>query len=174
MATDLSSIGITGHRHIPPYANLHVVRAIKEFLEQHPRLTVAVSCLAAGADQIFAREALQLGLKLIAIIPSDGFEATLGDARSDFRKLVLQADERIYLDYPRPSNEAYLAAGRQVVDRSDQMLAVWDGQPAAGPGGTADVVAYARTCHVPVEIIWPDHGPASCHFGASRSPGGSR
>ena len=35
------------------------------------------------------------------------------------------------------------------------LVAVWDGQPARGLGGTADVVAYARQRGVPMEVIWP-------------------
>jgi hypothetical protein len=34
-------------------------------------------------------------------------------------------------------------------------LAVWDGKPARGYGGTADVVADAKTRGIPVTIIWP-------------------
>ncbi|MGW5646007.1 hypothetical protein ACWEV3_27990 [Saccharopolyspora sp. NPDC003752] len=36
------------------------------------------------------------------------------------------------------------------------MLAVWDGQPARGFGGTADVVDSARKRGVDVTVIWPD------------------
>ena len=46
--------------------------------------------------------------------------------------------------------------GRAVVDRSSVLVAVWDGQPSRGLGGTADVVAYARERGVPVEVIWPE------------------
>jgi hypothetical protein len=37
----------------------------------------------------------------------------------------------------------------------DRLLAVWDGRPARGVGGTADIVEYARLSRVPVDIIWP-------------------
>ena len=47
-------------------------------------------------------------------------------------------------------------AGKVVVDRSSVLLAVWDGQPSRGLGGTADVVAYARQRGVPVTVIWPE------------------
>jgi hypothetical protein len=33
---------------------------------------------------------------------------------------------------------------------------VWDGQPARGYGGTADVVAYAKRTGVPYSVIWPE------------------
>ena len=47
-------------------------------------------------------------------------------------------------------------AGKVVVDRSSVVLAVWDGQPSRGLGGTADVVAYARQRGVTVTVVWPE------------------
>ena len=38
---------------------------------------------------------------------------------------------------------------------ADELWAVWDGKPARGYGGTADVVACARENGVPVRVIWP-------------------
>jgi hypothetical protein len=35
------------------------------------------------------------------------------------------------------------------------LVAVWDGQPAAGKGGTADIVDYARRHGIEVRIVWP-------------------
>jgi len=43
-----------------------------------------------------------------------------------------------------------MAASRLMVDAADELFAVWDGQPARGHGGTADVVAYARERGKPV------------------------
>ncbi|MEU4544570.1 hypothetical protein [Nonomuraea dietziae] len=34
-------------------------------------------------------------------------------------------------------------------------MAVWEGGPPAGPGGTVDVVAMARRAGEPVRVIWP-------------------
>jgi hypothetical protein len=39
--------------------------------------------------------------------------------------------------------------------RAEQLWAVWDGQPARGYGGTADVVSAARAIGLPVQVIWP-------------------
>jgi hypothetical protein len=60
------------------------------------------------------------------------------------------------LPYPTPTEAAYFAAGKLIVNRCDLLLAVWDGQPAGGLGGTGDIVGYARTNDVAVEIVWPD------------------
>lgn len=59
------------------------------------------------------------------------------------------------MPYEEPSDEAYLAAGQEVVDLTDTLLAIWDGQPARGLGGTADVVRYARSVGKRVVVIWP-------------------
>jgi hypothetical protein len=37
----------------------------------------------------------------------------------------------------------------------DRLVAVWDGLPARGVGGTAEVVADARELGLPVEVVWP-------------------
>ena len=47
------------------------------------------------------------------------------------------------------SEDAYLAAGHWIVDHSDLAILVWDGYPAAGKGGTADIASYARLVGCP-------------------------
>jgi hypothetical protein len=50
-------------------------------------------------------------------------------------------------------DDAYLDCGMATVDGSDVLLAVWDGEPARGKGGTGDVVAYARSLGRPLVLI---------------------
>jgi hypothetical protein len=52
--------------------------------------------------------------------------------------------------------QARQVAGEILVGLSDELLAVWDGLPARGDGGTADTVAYALGVHVPVTVLWPE------------------
>jgi hypothetical protein len=72
----------------------------------------------------------------------------------DFRQLLAQASARgeiVELHGSRDaSDEAYLAVGRFVLHNSDLMIAIWDGAPARGVGGTGDVVAEASGRGVPV------------------------
>ena len=49
-----------------------------------------------------------------------------------------------------------MVASELMIDTADELYAVWDGEPARGYGGTADVVAYARGCGKPVSVFWPD------------------
>src|SRR4029077_20786370 len=51
---------------------------------------------------------------------------------------------------------AYLECGLLVVEEADLVIAVWDGKPSRGLGGTADIVANARNLTKPLILIDPD------------------
>jgi hypothetical protein len=42
-----------------------------------------------------------------------------------------------------------MAAGHWIVDHSDLVLVIWNGYPAGGKGGTADVATYTRSLRRP-------------------------
>jgi hypothetical protein len=46
-----------------------------------------------------------------------------------------------------------------LVEECEQLLTIWDGLPAKGEGGTADIVAYARKRGRRVIVIWPPGVP---------------
>jgi hypothetical protein len=50
---------------------------------------------------------------------------------------------------------AYVAANERMLASVEMLVAVWDGVPAQGKGGTADVVEQARASGVPIEVVWP-------------------
>ncbi len=58
---------------------------------------------------------------------------------------TLNADfkERHHADPQEARRQAYESVGRSVVDACEILIAVWDGKPAQGRGGTADIVRYA-------------------------------
>ena len=107
-----------------------------------------LSPLAEGADRVVAECALRAELPLHVILPMprpDYVEDFHGDSRSEFERLLDLASQVETLA-PQPSrSESYLAVGRYVVDHCDILIAVWNGEPTGGPGGTADTVAYARS-----------------------------
>nr|WP_208329337.1 hypothetical protein [Streptomyces sp. 846.5] len=116
-----------------------------------------VSSLAAGADQLCAATVLELGGSLEVIVPSDHYESTMsGSPLDEYRRLLATAGRVRVLPFSEPSEEAFFAAGKEIVGICDQMIAVWDGKPAKGLGGTADVVRYAEELGVPVRVIWPE------------------
>jgi hypothetical protein len=151
----VTRIGITGHRHIPDAALSAVRSGIRSELRDRPA-TRALSSLAAGADQLFAEIALESGMQLTAVIPGMDYETHLGDdaVRAAYRRLLKCCGDRVELPREGTHEEAYDAAGRYIVDHADRMIAVWDGAPSRGLGGTADIVAYARLTGVPVTVLW--------------------
>ena len=106
---------------------------------------IGSTSLAIGADQLFADEILEHGGSLEVIVPFINYEFTFseGHNRQEYHRLLASASDQMVLEHFGSDEEAYLAAGRCVVDRVDLLLAVWDGMPAGGLGGTGDVVSYA-------------------------------
>ena len=151
-------VAISGHRGLPgPTADL-VDRAIRAALAEHAPDVAGISCLADGADQIFARAITDLGGKLEVIIPAARYRAGLpAEAHPEYDRLLAQAAAVRRMPFTESTSESHMEASKAMIDQADELLAVWDGQPARAYGGTADVVAYAREHDTPVRVIWP-HG----------------
>ncbi|MBM9459499.1 hypothetical protein JK386_06260 [Nocardioides sp. zg-536] len=152
----MTVLGITGHQGLP----VETVALLEERLPVILRdLSVSemVGSLAQGADQVCAAIAVDQGVPLRVIIPSQSYDVTFdGEGLARYHELLQRASSVVTLSYGAPSETAFFAAGRQVADESDVLIAVWDGQPAAGLGGTGDVVAYARSKGTRVEVLWPE------------------
>lgn len=149
----MTAVGITGHRTLDDAEEWSWVHdEIKTALGVLEPPIVGVSGLAEGADQCFAEEVLARGGRLHVVLAFDDFRESIESARArtTFDDQLAQAAEVEVLS-PRATAElAYLAAGQRVVDLTDLMIAVWDGGPARGVGGTAEIVDYARATHRPV------------------------
>ncbi|MEU9164619.1 hypothetical protein AB0D29_30645 [Streptomyces sp. NPDC048424] len=152
----MKRIGVTGHRSIPDALLGHVENGLRAVLGGHDGPLEAFSSLAEGADQMFAAIALECGAGLTVVIPSgdyeDGFEGA--EALARYRWLKRRATQEVRMDFARSTDEAYYAAGTYIADSCDRLVAVWDGQPARGHGGTGEIVAYARALGKPVTVIW--------------------
>jgi hypothetical protein len=138
-------VGISGHQDLGPVEKITWVREELRSQLDCRSFSSGVSSLAAGADQLFARVVLELGHNIEVVIPCGQYESAFEDADAvqTFRWLKAKAARSYLLEFPAPSEEAFFAAGRRVVEISDLLFAVWDGKAAAGAGGTADVVKYA-------------------------------
>ncbi|MDR1189708.1 MAG: hypothetical protein LBK95_20025 [Bifidobacteriaceae bacterium] len=153
----MTALGITGHQGIPPEALDYVTTGIRACIDAQSRPVTGYSSLAAGADQLFAREILVAGGSLVAIIPSRDYDTTFSeDGLKSYQHLINQCSGKVLLGFDAPTEEAFMAAGEEVIRRSDVVVAVWDGQPAAGLGGTADAVAFARSTAKEVVVVWPE------------------
>ncbi len=114
-----------------------------------------VSALADGADTIVAKAALAAGWRVDACLPFPreqyANDFTNSAHHDDFVALL----EKVTATFELPGNHseataAYEAVGRLVLEQCDVLLALWDGDPNRGRGGTSRVVADAVARHIPV------------------------
>ena len=151
-------IAITGHRGLPAASERLVDRAIRQQLAAYAgRDVVGVTNLADGADQLFAQAVLDAGGQLDVIVPAARYRDGLPEsAHTTYDALLSRASSVHRLDRIESTEDAHMEASRAMLDRAGHLFAVWDGKPARGYGGTADVVAEARNREIPVTVIWPE------------------
>jgi hypothetical protein len=84
-----------------------------------------------------------------------------GASRERFENLLSQATAVFELPGSRSMEDAaYEAAGRVMMEQSDIVLALWDGDPARGRGGTAQIFSEAIARRIPVIRVDTRHlGP---------------
>ena len=189
------AVGVTGHRaDVLPQDSVPILRerirdvllrieqSGRELLDAErdcfaagePRLRF-VSPVADGADQIAAEVALELGWELEAILPFEraDYRASLANhgARERFDALLERAGCLLELPGdPDHGLDAYVMTGRATVAHCDILIAIWDGLPPRGRGGTGEVVQLALTrgtaiIHVPLapggdtRILWSAFDP---------------
>lgn len=155
-------VAVTGHQQLGDSAAVAFVQhsfgaQLAGLRDDHPEGVVALSGLAAGADTLFAEIALRGGLTLETCLAAPDIVENFapGPERERFLTLCALSTHVHRLPFLERSNSAYMALGRWLVDACDLLIAAWNGLPAAGEGGTADVVAYARSLGRPVIHVHP-------------------
>lgn len=154
----MQRIGVTGHVNVSEDVVRWVVPALTQRLGEILGSPVhGVTCLAKGADQIFARVVLALSGTFEVVLPAEDYTQYMVDAGDgeDFCELLERASTVRTMPFETSSRDAYLAASEDMLDRCDLLLAVWDGAPSQRVGDTAHVVSKAHERDVPVEVIWP-------------------
>lgn len=150
-------VGATGHRALEETVERWVTRELDALfsylarLPSHDQVPRAVSSLAVGADQLFAKAALSHGVSLDVVLPFARFVEDFpeGPERDAYEHLLSAAESTTCLPWNGRSNGAYLAGGLWVVDHCDILIAIWNGEKAAGIGGAGDVVVYCRDAGKP-------------------------
>ena len=126
-----------------------------------PPVVKLTSSLAEGADVIAAEAALECGMGISACLPfaAQTYAQDFTPERwADSQRLIEASESVMELGEQLGGNTtAYEAAGRIVMAQSDILIAVWDGDPAKGRGGTAQIVTEAIALHLPVIHIDPEH-----------------
>lgn len=138
--------GVSGHRDLGEAAAIAWVRGAIDVELQRHAVTHGMTSLAEGADQLFAQLLASHGIPFDAVIPCDGYDETFTtpSALASFQDLLARASKIHRLPFVTPTEEAFLAAGKWIVNHCELLVAVWNGLPARGLGGTGDIVAYAQ------------------------------
>jgi len=155
-------LGITGHR---PYklsgyddiSNLSAPLKLKmELFFKEKSVTTLVSGMAQGVDQWAVEVALNLGIKVKALIPCINQEKLwpfLSQAR--YYNLLTMIEEHkgsvIYVSQEEYQKGCMHRRNLGIVNSSDELLAIWDGTK----GGTQDCVRIASREGVLVTILNP-------------------
>jgi hypothetical protein len=170
-------IGITGHRDLSadhPGLTTEIANAVEyisELLAVDPErirsgeiALTAVSALAEGADRLVAAEILKRPgsqLEIVLPLPPEEYRRDFPASVAQFEEFMTRAGATIdTVQAAGPRDQAYELAGRAVVDRSDVMIVIWDGETARGRGGTAEIYSYAQRWQKPVILISIDDNSA--------------
>ena len=147
-------IGVTGHRDIVVSDALRasIYAYLEAIIHQHQGEEITLlSPLADGADRLVAEIFLSLkptypNLLLSVPMPFDQsryMEDFDVDSKQEFTAYLNQASASFTVEDTQ--NDGYRSVGVFVAERSDVLLALWDGTNNHKAGGTADIVQYARS-----------------------------
>ena len=162
-------VAVTAHRNLVdeevPRITDEVRGVFEELLTKFPNTRVTLlSPLAEGGGRIAAKVALELNLELIIPLPLpiELYKEDFQDAASveEFDALCRQGtliELPLFNDntiegisvYGPQRNLQYAQLGMFLSSHSQILLAIWDGKPADGLGGTAEVVGYHITDIMP-------------------------
>ncbi|MBV6699288.1 hypothetical protein [Kitasatospora aureofaciens] len=155
----MAVIAVTGHMDLTEDSVQPVRDALLKVLSAYPRDELTgLSCIAKGADALFADAVLSLGGRLVVVIPSADYRETKvkPDYVAEFDRLYQAATDVVVMPFATANREAYEAANNELLRRADRLVAVWDGRPGNGRGGTADTVSGAQAAAIPVDVVWPE------------------
>ena len=156
-------VSVTGH--VDPLASDKLTESLTEQLatlkdkaqKSGAQNFLLLSALAKGADSLAARAAIKLGWQVIAPLPlpleeyRDGVYGFKGAELEEFKELLGQCNS-FFIGYAPGGNAENTSVEGDFLDRQyaylgefltrhcEVLIACWDGDVAAGMGGTGDVV----------------------------------
>lgn len=161
-------VGVTGHRDIAPddpAISALVRKELRRIARAYPGAPLLIlSGLAEGADRLVAevaREEFDADLWAILPLPDALYEGDFAKRASvkDYKRLKaasqrvveapLMASRRAVARYGEPRNHQYAWIGAFIAKRAQVLIAIWDGAPARGTGGSAHVVDWFIKGKVP-------------------------
>ncbi len=165
MLPEWTVVGFSGHRKL---ADEKVVadgirNAFNRLIANYVPLAT-VSSAACGSDTLFVEEAARRSLPYLLILPFSKTRFRQDFNPAEWQRILPFIENATHVEEVsgEESNEgAYMETGILTADKADVLIVVWDGKPAAGFGGTGDVVNYVRELGKPLIIIDPMSGNIS-------------
>jgi hypothetical protein len=165
-------VGVTGHR-VPPKLPAESTAPLRDQIDglfaafvaamgETERDFVVVSSLAEGSDRIVSEAGLAAGFRLEVVLPLNRSEYARDfeteASRQEFEQLLTRASDIFEVGgAPDERPRAYEAAGLFMLANVDVLIAIWDGKPAAGIGGTEEIFNRAFADGLFVVWIEPIH-----------------
>lgn len=159
-------IGVTGHRVLTNPEELRsstrkILASIDACLGEAQHGYKVLSPLAEGADRLVAQCVMgwkgpdpsaplrEAELDVVLPMPAHEYVETFSiehrrESVEEFQHLLDRANPPRTLPKTSSRHEAYEQLGRYLVNHCDVLIAIWDGKPARGQGGTAQVVEMAK------------------------------
>ncbi len=156
-------VGFTGHRQLGkwPQAAEYLRASLDRLFGEAPGEWIGISSAAAGGDLVFAQRILDAGYRWEAVLPLPRTEFEKDFTPEEWEQaqaLLARAEIEQVSAAGLDRDEAYLNCGIETVNACDVLLALWDGEPARGRGGTAEVVTFARELGRPLLVVDPATG----------------
>jgi hypothetical protein len=160
-------IAVTGHRsnRISVDTEIALTQIILRCLSQIKTTCTqpihVISALAEGADRIVVEAALELDVSYSVLLPfppndyATDFETD--ESKQRFASLLARASavKSVLAERADSGTLGYQAVGKALLKDIDALIAIWDGEPARGQGGTAEVVQNAVDAGYPVLWLYP-------------------
>jgi len=157
---NMLTIGVTGHRKLAPAQLPEIEARARAFYQKQiyrcgPENITVLSSIAEGADNLCAKLAQDMGLRLVAPLPmpEDEYKRDFsGEAKNDFALLQILAKDVFVVPPQEPIPELpsrgfwYRQAGLYVARNCDVLLALWDGVEMNTPdgAGTWETIKVAK------------------------------
>src|ERR1700686_4438738 len=151
------AIGFTEHRHLPDETKSRAVirKILLEWIDKVQGVVYGVTSAASGGDLLFAETCIELNLpiRIFLPVPKEKFREDFDDSSWDRAEGVFQKALSVEVTGAGEKlTERYYECGIETVQQCQLLIALWDGEPSQGLGGTADMVHFAKEQARPV--IW--------------------
>jgi len=151
------AIGFTGHRALndESRSRIRILEFLQDFKAKTSKTIYGVSSAAVGGDLVFAESCIQTGIPVRILLPfsKDQFREDFDEPTWKRSEAVMQQAISVeVIGGGQSAQESYYDCGIETVQQSQMLVALWNGNPARGLGGTAEIVDFAKEQARP--LVW--------------------